>query len=346
MEDEAAAGVFDEPISRDEVTASIRNLKLCKSAGPDKIVSEMLKYVDQNVADFLVQLFNKLYDEGIFPKEWSKSIIVPIHKKGDANIPDSYRGIALTSVLSKVYTRILNKRLTGWAEQEEKILEQQAGFRAGYSTIDHIFTLYGLVQKHLQRHTKFYVAFVDFKKAFDSVNRNALWAVLRKAGVNGKLYRALKGIYASVSACVCDKCSYTKCFECPRGVKHGCLLSPLMFSFFVKELAVEVWRNAKHGIQMIPGAIEIVLLLFADVVILTSSTPAGLQNQLNHLKNEADRLYLSVNLDKTNIMVFRLGGHLAARERWVYGDGKVKVTNAYKYLGMTFTTKLCIDFVL
>ena len=71
---------------------------------------------------FLVQLFNKLYDEGIFSKEWSKSIIVPIHKKGDGNIPDNYRGIALTSVLSKVYTHILNKRLTGWAEQEEKIL--------------------------------------------------------------------------------------------------------------------------------------------------------------------------------------------------------------------------------
>ncbi|MCB4773643.1 MAG: hypothetical protein LGB05_08505, partial [Sulfurovum sp.] len=193
---------------------------------------------------------------------------------------------------------------------------------------------------------KFYVAFVDFKKAFDSVNRNSLWAVLRKSGVNGKLYRALKDIYASVSACVRDKCSYTKCFECPRGMKQGCLLSPPMFSFFVNELAVEVSMNGKHGIQMIPGAIEIFLLLFADDVILMSSTPAGLQNQLNHLKNEADRLYLSVNLDKKNIMVFRMGGHLAARERWVYVDEKVKVTNAYKYLGMTFTTKLCIDFVL
>ena len=141
--------------------------------------------------------------------------------------------------------------------------------------------------------------------------------------MNGKLYRARKGIYASVSACVRDKCSYTNFFECPRGVKQGCLLSPLMFSFFVNELAVEVSRNGKHCIQMIPGAIEIFLLLFADDVILMSSTPAGLQNQLNHLKNEADRLYLSVNLDKTNIVGFRMGGHLAARERWVYGDEKV-----------------------
>ena len=129
------------------------------------------------------------------------------------------------------------------------------------------------------------------------------------------MYRALKGIYTSVSACVRDKCMYTDFFKCPRGVKQSCLLSPLMFSFFINELAVELSKNGKHGTQLIPGATEIFMLLFADDVILLSSTPAGFQNQLNHLKIEADRLHLTVNLDKTNILVFRMGGHLAARER-------------------------------
>ena len=100
---------------------------------------------------------------------------MPIHQKGDVNQPDNYCGIALTSVITKVYTHILNKRLSEWAEVEEKILEEQAGFRAGYSTVDHIVSLYTMVQKYLLKHTKLYVAFVDFKKAFDSVNRNALW---------------------------------------------------------------------------------------------------------------------------------------------------------------------------
>ena len=67
-----------------------------------------------------------------------------MHREGDANIPDNYRGIALTGVWSKVYTHILNKRLARWAEQEEKNLEQKAGFIVGYSTVDHIFTLYGI----------------------------------------------------------------------------------------------------------------------------------------------------------------------------------------------------------
>ena len=119
-----------------------------------------------------------------------------------------------------------------------------------------------------------------------------------------------------------------------------------MFSFFINEIAVELSKNGKHGIQLIPGAIEIFMLLFADDVILLLSTPAGLQNQLNHLKIEADRLYLTVNLYETNILVFRMGGHLAARERWLYGYEEVKVINTYKHVGMTFTTKLCIDSVL
>ena len=130
IEDEVAC-VFGVAISRDEVTASIRNLKPGKSTGPDKVIREMLKHANERANDLFVQFFNKLYDEGIFPKEWSKSIIVPIHKKGDANIPDNYRGIALTSVLCKVYTHVLNKRLTRWVEQEEQILEQEGGFREG-----------------------------------------------------------------------------------------------------------------------------------------------------------------------------------------------------------------------
>jgi hypothetical protein len=224
-----------------------------------------------------------------------------------------------------------------------KNIEEQAGFRANYSTIDHIFTLYSIVQKYLLNKTKLYVAFVDFRKAFDSVNRNALWHVLRKNGINGKLYMALKGVYKSVLACVRVNGIYSDFFDCPNGVKQGCLLSPQMFSFFINELAMELSRKGRHGIQLIPGAVEIFLLLFADDVVLLSGTVKGLQTQLSRLKEEADRLGLTVNLDKTNIMVFRMGGHLSVLEKWYYGNLQLKVTNSYKYLGMTFTTKLSLN---
>eukprot|EP00745_Piridium_sociabile_P032735 TRINITY_DN5549_c0_g1_i12.p1 TRINITY_DN5549_c0_g1~~TRINITY_DN5549_c0_g1_i12.p1 ORF type:complete len:436 (-),score=19.73 TRINITY_DN5549_c0_g1_i12:134-1441(-) len=116
-----------------------------------------------------------------------------------------------------------------------------------------------------------------------------------------------------------------------------------MFSLFVNELAVELAKKGKHGIQIIPNAVEIFLLLFADDIILLSDTVSGLQNQLSVLKEEADRLGLTVNLDKTDIMVFRMGGHLSIWERWFYGNDEVKVVNSYKYLGLSFTTKLSLN---
>ena len=91
--------LFNEAISKQEVIASIDNLKAGKSAGPDKILGEMLKHANEVVIDFLVELFNKLFDCGTFPLEWLKSIIVPIYKKGDINQSDNYCGIALTSVV-------------------------------------------------------------------------------------------------------------------------------------------------------------------------------------------------------------------------------------------------------
>jgi hypothetical protein len=115
-----------------------------------------------------------------------------------------------------------------------------------------------------------------------------------------------------------------------------------MFSFIINELAVELTKKGRHGIQLIPGAVELFLMIFADDVILLSSTIIGLQNQLNVLKQEADRLFLTVNLEKTNIMIFRKGGHLSNNEKWYYGTADVKVTNSYKYLGVLFTTKLSL----
>ena len=106
---------------------------------------------------------------------------------------------------------------------------------------------------------------------------------------------------------------------CPRGLKQGEICSPVLFSLFINELANEIMQLGRHGIQLIPDLIEIFILLFADDVILVSDTVCGLQNQLNVLFDTANRLSLFVNMDKSKIVVFRNGGHIALREKWKYG---------------------------
>ena len=118
----------------------------------------MLKVAGETAVQVLIKLFNVLFDQGVYPEEWSKAIIVPIFKKGKENITDifkkgkenitdNYRGISLLSLISKCYTSVLNKRLVTCAEENGKLSEAQAGFRQGYSTTDHIFTLNAIVEK-------------------------------------------------------------------------------------------------------------------------------------------------------------------------------------------------------
>ena len=140
-----------------------------------------------------------------------------------------------------MFTHIINSRLTLWAETNFVINDAQAGFRKGRSTIDHIFTLHAAIEKHLLKNTKLYVAFVDFQKAYDRVNRNVLWNVLFKTGIQGKMLKMLRAMYSTVQACVmCNtKNGYSDYFQCLQGLKQGCIASPVLFSLLINELVNE-----------------------------------------------------------------------------------------------------------
>jgi len=333
---------LDDPISEEEVRRALRNLKHGKAAGLDQVCGEFLKYAGDVVCPFLTHLFNKLYDLSIFPEEWCKSVIVPLYKKGDKSNPDNYRGISLLSTIGKLFSAILNRRMYEWAEEEEKICKEQAGFRRSYSTTDHIYTLISMAKKTVfgRRSGKMYVAFVDYKKAFDTVDREQLWQVLQKIQTSTKMIKMIKAMYLSVQSCVKWGAKFTDFFSCPLGVKQGCLFSPLIFSLLISEVANFVRLKGRHGIQLLPGLEEIFLLLFADDIVLISSTPTGLQNQLNNLNIASKKVGLSVNLDKTKVMIFRKGGHIAAREKWFLDGNELEIVNKYKYLGLTLTTML------
>lgn len=115
-----------------------------------------------------------------------------------------------------------------------------------------------------------------------------------------------------------------------------------MFSFFINELAIDISKGNKHGIQLIPETVEFFYYYLHDVV-LVSDTDAGLQNQLNVIKQEADKLKLIVKFDKTNVIVFRKGGPLSSSQRCLYDYNydniEVKAANTYKYLEVHFSTQ-------
>ena len=148
------SGDLESPITAEEIKRAVKAIKVKKAAGPDGLIGEFYKYGLDDILPFLVTFFNHIFDNGHFPDDWTFSTIQPLHKKGDINQPENYRGISLLNICSKIYSSILNKRLTVWIEANNVLGEEQAGFREGRSTMDHVFTMLALVQKQLLRHKK------------------------------------------------------------------------------------------------------------------------------------------------------------------------------------------------
>ena len=340
------SNLLDADITVSETMEAIRHLKTGKAPGPDSILGVMIKSACDILLPYLKKLFNGIFRTSVFPRRWAESIIVPLHKKGSFNDPNNYRGISLTSNLSKVFIHILKSRLQSWADANDIIGEEQAGFRKGYSTIDNVFVLHCVAKRYLVKHKKLFVAFVDFSKAFDTVNRQILWSILEQMGITRKMIDMLKSIYASVKCCVkCDGMT-SDSFQCLNGLKQGCKLSPLMFSLLMTSLVKEIKEKGKHGIQLIANGVDIFVLVFADDIVLLSDTVPGLQNQINSMQAAADRLGLRVNVHKTKVMSFRLGGHMAGHEKWYLKGQRLDVVSAYKYLGVTLSTKLSTNILL
>ena len=163
-----------------EIQIAIRQLKTNRSGGDDLLLNEFFTAARDFLTPNLVVIFNAIFNSGIFPEAWTTGLLIPLHKKGNIHSTDNYRGITLLSVLGKIFTHVLNNRLTKWAEDYGIYVEAQGGFRAGRGTTDNMFILENIIYTSINSGNTLYTAFIDFSKAFDYVVRDNLWYKLLK----------------------------------------------------------------------------------------------------------------------------------------------------------------------
>jgi hypothetical protein len=259
-----------------EIDQAITKMKNNKAAGIDGMKPEFLKIGKDILASVLTIVFNKLFLGGIYPKEWSKGIIVPCFKSGDSMKPENYRGITLVPMLDKLFAIVLCTRISNWTEEKQLRANCQAGFRKDHRTSDQLFIHRTIIDTAAYEKKPLFCAYIDYSKAFDTIPRNLLWERLAEIGIHGHMLRAIQSMYRNVSACVSTPEGVTQEFPSDMGVKQGCALSPLLFGLFIDELQ-KILEQAKDSCQPpYIGGVPVGLSLFADDSKLYALTPAGL----------------------------------------------------------------------
>ena len=291
--------------------------------------NEFLKCLDIPHTLLLANIFNICLTKNVYP--WNVSIISPLHKKGNKSDPDNYRAVAVSSVLGKLFSSILLERLIEFRMANSPDPPNQLGFTKKAQTYDHVLTMQTIASKYKKLHKPVFAVFVDFKKAFDSVCRQALFLKLAKHGVTGNFYGVLKHMYANSYAHIKLSGHLSSKFKINKGTEQGHPLSPDLFKIFISDLSplLELSNVPTLSDKQVSH------LLWADDLILLSLDAKTAQLQLNALENFCTRWGIEINELKTQTVVF--GGKFlpnSTAPSLYLNNNPLKNVDSYCYLGI------------
>jgi hypothetical protein len=312
---------YTKPIDENEVVEAINKLKLEKSPGADNITNEALKIAKVTLAKPLTELFNMILRRSETPSQWSKSNIILIYKKGDPKDIGNYRPISLLPCLYKLFSSLINTRISISLEAKQPI--EQAGFRKGFSTIDHIHTLELIIEKYQEQQRPLYIAFIDYQKAFDTVSYTSIWKTMKEQEVEDIYINVIKSIYNNNIGRVKLE-TLGPCFNIERGVRQGDPLSPKLF-IAILESIINKLNWSESGIKIQDTYLS--HLRFADDLVLLSERDSQLQNMIESLHQASIRVGLEMNISKTMTMTNSI------KRPITINSNPLEYTEHYIYLG-------------
>ena len=329
VEDEAHTEV--DRIEMREIEEALVGSKNRKATGADGINTELYKYGSTNMTKRIQLFMNTCWKNKKTPNEWKTAVIVPIFKRGQRNNCDHYRGISLLNTGYKIYSKIITRRLRNIIEAI--ILEEQSGFRQNRSCIDNVFSLQQIIEKHREFNRETYMIFIDYEKAFDRVDRQKLWMIMRKRGIPEHLIQVIKELYNNTQICISGSVNVLETVN--AGLRQGCSLSPILFNLYLDE-ALREWKNLLTSYTLNLNNNEYVLtMLFADDQVVIASSEDELQLATHKLNQVVSNFNMKISTKKTKVLAFR--GKEQARCKIVINNEMIEQVSTFKFLGCTMS---------
>lgn len=358
----AAADILNSPVSLEEVVRAIAQLPNGKSPGNELVPGECFKYArrlrqqgdDESVREYnrlapvLRVLLDHIFTTGDFPEQFTTTLVTPVPKKGDPTVPGNYRGIAVGGALAKLYAAVLLHRLVMAGEVLGLRHKAQAGFRHRYGTVHHLFVKRVLTERHQRPGSKpLIVVQIDFEKAFDRVDREALWLRLQERGVQGHMLMAIQKAYAKVEMRVKANGQKGPPFLSGTGVKQGDPLSTELFGLFIEVLGNLIDAYDDADVSMHPthapllGSELISLLFYADDISLLATSPERMRELLSYVDFFCEVFGMKANVKKCERLVFADSPERAARvasrcESLALKGERIPPVEKARYLGLVY----------
>lgn len=284
-----------DPPDLEEIKSAIGSIKCHKAPGPDSLPPELLKADCTTTSKLLKPLIEHFWINRHLPEELKEGLIIKIPKKGNLSDFKNWRGLTLLNMTNKIIAHILNKRITATIEPE--LRNEQSGFRRGKSCIDHISSLRIIVEESVEWRSPLYLLFIDFERAFDTLHHPAIWDALRCKGIPEPLIQLIKCLYDNASCRVLHEGLISNKFPVEKGVRQGCVLSPLLFNI-VLDVVMGQSMKGDRGISFgLRGSLDD--LDYADDICLLSHNFNNMQSKINTLVENASKAGLKVNIPKT-----------------------------------------------
>ena len=336
----ACKKISTNDFTTNEIEKAIKQMKSGKASGLDGLPLEFWSI--DGLFEFLLQFCNETLN-GNRPDEWGLSSIVPVPKKGDLTSVDNYRGISLTQVAAKVYNRLILNRIR--PEMDQILRFNQNGFRPSRSTSSQVLALRRLVEEIRNHNAEAVLTFIDFRKAFDSIDRKTMFKILLAYGIPEKIVNAIEIMYTNNRATVMTSDGETDYFEVITGVLQGDPLAPYLFILVldyalrksIKDddgFTIEKRRSRRH-----PG-ICIADLDFADDISLINESIAEAENLLHRLELATQTIGLFLNAKKTKYMHLNPTTDFGIQS---IGGTQIEKVDDFKYLGAYTNTSHDID---
>ena len=318
--------IFLSPVLPTEIMKIIKHLKN-SSSGWDDINADCFKLSCEYILVPFTHICNLSLQNGIFPDEMKIAKVCPIYKNGNAMLFVQYRPVSVLPVMSKVLEKVMYDRIYNFLQELDLLYELQFGFRPKYSTYMALTASVEKIISALDKGEFMIGVFLDFSKAFDTIDHGILLTKLETYGIRGVAKKWFSSYLSNryQSVCYNGVTSSRKKISC--GVPQGSILGPLLFLIYVNDLA-KVCN-------------ELFTVMYADDSNLFKNGKS--LNNLEHIINKslADISYwlklnkLSLNIDKTHFIIFRRRKQVISYEPKIYIDSKpLSRVQETKFLGV------------